>query len=336
MFTERDNSIKDNENDGSRGFLLKRKDFIGVDQEAQSHPNRFYYYRKNFDVEEIIDTCSKKLETDPNDAKALFLRGSSLFKKRQYNEAINDFNEVLLFDPTHVECLYTRGMAYSRIGEQDQAIIDFTNVMDLASDHVNAAFARAACYNAIGQFSRAIEDYNFALSMDRPSKDNKNEKRRLNSYSIDTGEYSPNGSVNGTPIVSPALRKSVSWSLKNDSDSPVSTMSRDAYFGSVVTASMNSPTTSFPTSFPFPFSPRDDDMREDSPVSEKKRESFSVAATSLKTEEVPVSSEACKHAEKCHNSGYDMRKLGDFKGAVEQYTKGINIMIFITNVIDLF
>ena len=333
MISERDNKDNSNYNEEkndavSRGFLLKRKDFIGVDQEAQSHPNRFYYY-KNFDVEEIIDTCSKKLQTDPNDAKALFLRGSSLFKKRQYYEAINDFNEVLLFDPTHVECLYTRGMSYSRIGEQDQAILDFTTVLDISSDHVNAAFARAACYNSIGQFSRAIEDYNFALSMDRPTKD----KRRLQSYSIDTGDQSPNGSNSGTntnnsPTFSPTLRKSVSWSFKNDNDSPVSTMSRDAYFGSVVTASMNSPTNSI-----FPMSPKiaDDShlyvKNGDSPVSEKKRLSFSIPANK-KIENV----ETNKVAELFHNKGYEMRKLGDFKGAVEQYTKGINSINYLNNI----
>jgi len=307
-----------NNNDAvSRGFLLKRKDFIGVDQEAQSHPNRFYYY-KNYDVEEIIDTCSKKLQTDPNDAKALFLRGSSLFKKRQYIEAINDFNEVLLFDPVHVECLYTRGMSYSRIGEQDQAILDFTAVLGISSDHVNAAFARAACYNSIGQFSRAIEDYNFALSMDRPSKD----KRRLNSFSIDTGDQSPNGSnsgsgtnTNNSPTFSPTLRKSVSWSLKNDNDSPISTMSRDAYFGSIVTASMNSPT---PSTFPMSPNIADDSHLGDSPVSEKKRLSFSIPANKKNG-----NTETNKVAEIFHNKGYEMRKLGDFKGAVEQYTKGI-------------
>jgi len=328
MFDDSNNKDYNNENNdaGSRGYLLKRKDFIGVDQEAQSHPNRFYYYRKNFDVEEIIDTCSKKLETDPNNAKALFLRGSSLFKKRQYNEAINDLNEVLLFDPSHIECLYTRGMSYSRIGEQERAIIDFTSVLDIASDHVNAAFARAACYNAIGQFSRAIEDYNFALSMDKPSKDNKNEKRRLNSYSIDTGENSPSGSVNGTnsnnsPIFSPTLRKSVSWSLKQDNESPINSISRDAYFGSVITASMNSPMT---TSFPFP-----PDVTGDSLGStEKKR-----FETVIKTDNSSSLPDAIKLAEVCHNKGYDMRKLGDFKGAVENYSKGttnnINTIILI-------
>ena len=44
------------------GSLLKRKDFLGVDESASHHPNRTYYYKKqNLDLDEIIDTCTKKL-----------------------------------------------------------------------------------------------------------------------------------------------------------------------------------------------------------------------------------------------------------------------------------
>jgi hypothetical protein len=76
---------------GSPGQLVKRKDFL-VDDEAQNHPTgggaafvvdfvsrfqfadelfkptaaialfRTYYYRKNADVDEVINTCSKKLQ----------------------------------------------------------------------------------------------------------------------------------------------------------------------------------------------------------------------------------------------------------------------------------
>ncbi len=48
--------------DQSKGFLAKRKDFLGVDEEARYHPNRTYYFRKNNDIEEIIDSCNKRLE----------------------------------------------------------------------------------------------------------------------------------------------------------------------------------------------------------------------------------------------------------------------------------
>ena len=50
----------------SKGFLLKRKDFLGVDELAHSHPNRTYYYKKNQDLDDIIDTCTKKLQVRSN------------------------------------------------------------------------------------------------------------------------------------------------------------------------------------------------------------------------------------------------------------------------------
>ena len=66
----------------SPGQLVKRKDFLVVDEEAQNHPNRFYsffsvellilspkliflrtyYYRKHADVDEVISTCTKKIQ----------------------------------------------------------------------------------------------------------------------------------------------------------------------------------------------------------------------------------------------------------------------------------
>lgn len=55
-------STGDENVEANRGFLLKRKDFLGVDRLANSHPNRTYYYRrKDEDVVNIIETSSKKL-----------------------------------------------------------------------------------------------------------------------------------------------------------------------------------------------------------------------------------------------------------------------------------
>ncbi len=48
--------------DENKGLLLKRKDFLGVDEEAGSHPNRTYYLKKNADLDHVLATCSKSLE----------------------------------------------------------------------------------------------------------------------------------------------------------------------------------------------------------------------------------------------------------------------------------
>lgn len=45
-----------------KGLLLKRKDYLGVDEEAGSHPNRTYYFKKYSDLDNILITCSKSLE----------------------------------------------------------------------------------------------------------------------------------------------------------------------------------------------------------------------------------------------------------------------------------
>lgn len=45
-----------------KGVLLKRKDFLDVDEKANSHPNRTYYFKRIHDLDGIIETCSRKLQ----------------------------------------------------------------------------------------------------------------------------------------------------------------------------------------------------------------------------------------------------------------------------------
>lgn len=110
------------------------------------------------------------------------LRGNTLFKLQQYQEALNDFTLLIKLDPSNIECYYIRGnslfysqnfiklwlgMTYTKLGFHEMALDDLTYVIKKSPDHVNALFARAACYNTIGQFSAAIEDYNIALLKDQ-------------------------------------------------------------------------------------------------------------------------------------------------------------------------
>ena len=45
------------------GLLLKRKDFLGVDEKAGAHPNRTYYFKKNADdLNKVIQTSSSALQ----------------------------------------------------------------------------------------------------------------------------------------------------------------------------------------------------------------------------------------------------------------------------------
>ncbi len=65
--------------------LTRRKDYLGVEEEAKQAPNRMLYYRKNADVDRLIEVCSEKLQRSPQNFRALYLRASSFAKKGVYS-----------------------------------------------------------------------------------------------------------------------------------------------------------------------------------------------------------------------------------------------------------
>jgi len=120
--------------DSPSGKLLKRKDAEKAGLLPKTHEqlssSRNYYYRTE-DVNQIIETTTRKLSTDPRDAKALFVRASAYFKLQRYNDCVTDLVIALCNDPMHTEALYLRGSALSKLGEQNMAITDFTRVVSV-------------------------------------------------------------------------------------------------------------------------------------------------------------------------------------------------------------
>ena len=184
-----------------KGSLYKRKDFVGKEEDAKSHPNRTYYYRKNVDVGALIDSCTRKLQTDPTNAKALYIRASSFMKQNSFPEAVRDYTNALQINPRDVGSLYNRGIAQEKLGRTQESINDYTAVLKIDPNHVNAAYARAACHNREGQFSKAIEDYNFALQKDQ--------ELRVNNNSNTNNKTTPKGKGSITTPRSPSSRKRV-------------------------------------------------------------------------------------------------------------------------------
>jgi tetratricopeptide (TPR) repeat protein len=110
-----------------KGALYKRKDFVGKEEDAKSHPNRTYYYRKNVDVGALIESCTRKLQADPENAKALYIRASSFMKQKSFPEAVRDYTRALEINPVDVGSLYNRGIANEKLGRTKESIQDYTD-----------------------------------------------------------------------------------------------------------------------------------------------------------------------------------------------------------------
>ena len=64
----------------SSATLTKRKDFLDREEEARG-ANRVLYYRRNADHDRLISACTRKLQEDPHNVRALLLRATSHVKK---------------------------------------------------------------------------------------------------------------------------------------------------------------------------------------------------------------------------------------------------------------
>ena len=122
-YTSRGASSADSDGDddfelssASVGALYKRKDFLGKEEDAKNHPNRTYYFRKNMDVNKLIESCTRILKENPESKKALLIRASSYVKKQQYQLAVDDYSLALSVAPNDVVCLYNRGTCFEKLG----------------------------------------------------------------------------------------------------------------------------------------------------------------------------------------------------------------------------
>jgi hypothetical protein len=78
----------------SSATLTKRKDFLDREEEARG-ANRVLYFRRNADNDLLISACSRKLEEDPCNVRALLLRAASYVKKGEL------FSPSRLPNPNH-------------------------------------------------------------------------------------------------------------------------------------------------------------------------------------------------------------------------------------------
>jgi len=153
------------------GGIYRRKDFVGREDAAKSHPNRTYYFRKDVDDDALASACSRRIEENPYDPKPFCIRGSILAKRGKHEDAVKDFTQALQLVPRDAACLYGRGLSLEKCGKLNEAIQDFTTILtDVDPGNYAVAYARADCYNRLGDFEAAIRDYDFALSRDNTKK----------------------------------------------------------------------------------------------------------------------------------------------------------------------
>ena len=93
------------------------------------------------------------------DAKGTaYVKGRELFLSKDYDSAIEKFNNVIEMDEKFVEAYTLRGNCYLALKKNDEAVKDFTKAIELNPDNRGAYLNRSSAYKAMGKLPQAKSD----------------------------------------------------------------------------------------------------------------------------------------------------------------------------------
>jgi tetratricopeptide (TPR) repeat protein len=99
----------------------------------------------------------------PSRAAALWYRGDSLVKKRDYDGAIAAFTASHEIAPQNINVINARGIAYSYKGDDERALADYDLCLQLRPTYGSAYNNRGLIFMRRGELQRALDEFNLAV-----------------------------------------------------------------------------------------------------------------------------------------------------------------------------
>ncbi|WP_373528172.1 tetratricopeptide repeat protein [Nostoc sp.] len=101
----------------------------------------------------------------PMTAEDLYNRGTDKYQRKDYQGAIEDYNQALKINPNYVHAYNDRGRARYALGYKKEAIEDYNQALKINPNYVHAYNNRGLARYALLDNKEAIEDYNQALKI---------------------------------------------------------------------------------------------------------------------------------------------------------------------------
>ena len=114
----------------------------------------------------LISICSKKLEINPYNIKALLLRATINIKLNSLSQAESDIYKIINQKPNSSISYFLLGIISQKNKNYQQSLFYLTKSLELEPKNINVLLTRAAVYNELNFYKKAIEDYNLALEID--------------------------------------------------------------------------------------------------------------------------------------------------------------------------
>jgi tetratricopeptide (TPR) repeat protein len=148
----------------------------------QSDDRSRCFAREGVSPEDRLESCTAVIRSGGQTPQGLVAafnsRGNAHLNNRNYDRAIDDYNDAIRLDPKYAIGFHNRGLAYLRKGRLDPAIEDFDAAIRLNPKYASAFINRALAYQEKAQWDfdayladgmyedRAIRDLDEAIGLD--------------------------------------------------------------------------------------------------------------------------------------------------------------------------
>lgn len=109
----------------------------------------------------------KMLRKGENETTDLYIwRGNTWYNRKNYDNAIADYNKAIEINPNYALAFYNRGFAWVGKEEYNKAIEDYRKAIEIDSNYASAYVIKASILRAMKKYDTAIADYNKAIEID--------------------------------------------------------------------------------------------------------------------------------------------------------------------------
>ncbi|NES18958.1 MAG: tetratricopeptide repeat protein [Symploca sp. SIO3E6] len=109
--------------------------------------------------------AKSRINSDPDliRPQVFFRCGISCASRKQYNEALQQFNYAIVFDPKYYQAITERGITYRLMERYEEALQDFNRSIVLNPKSYQAITERGITYRLMERYEEALQDFNRSI-----------------------------------------------------------------------------------------------------------------------------------------------------------------------------
>jgi tetratricopeptide (TPR) repeat protein len=148
---------------GNINANLHRKNGIGIRPETVLYYNRGNAFAKMRQYQSAMEDYNQSIRLQPNFAPAYFNRGNLYRDMGQYQLAIKNYNITIQLCSECVDAYDQLGIVYGKLGQYQPALQIFNKVLSMKPNDHAAYNGRGIIYFKLGLYQQAIENLNYAI-----------------------------------------------------------------------------------------------------------------------------------------------------------------------------